>query len=320
MTAPITVQESSAPTTDNSAIRPFQKVNFPEAELTELRRRINNTKWPEREQSPMRPKACSSRRLKRSLAIGPQSMRRKIEVVWTPPSSGPYSHEIWAPELHFLNGKWYIYFAADAGTNQSHRVWVLENPSPDPLQGEWIMKGKLADPDDRWAIDPTVFENRGHLYVQNGGKARPTACNRSTSPSCRIPGPSRAAAHASPLRNIPGRKWATAILSATPCSEAKFPYQSDLGRSGRGGPKPGRVPLTTLYSGHRGDLFGQRNCGAKVLQVLFILISQLASIRIAPSRLSGGNAGGRDARDGAGCAGNGCATLGCASGDCVIGD
>ena len=49
MTATITVQESSTPTTDNSAIRPFQKVNVPEAELTELRRRINNTKWPERE-------------------------------------------------------------------------------------------------------------------------------------------------------------------------------------------------------------------------------------------------------------------------------
>src|ERR1700730_3279534 len=31
------------------AIRPFQKVNVPETDLTELRRRINNTKWPERE-------------------------------------------------------------------------------------------------------------------------------------------------------------------------------------------------------------------------------------------------------------------------------
>ena len=91
------------------------------------------------------------------------------KVVWTPPSSGPYSHEIWAPELHFLNGKWYIYFAADAGTNQSHRVWVLENASPDPLQGEWVMKGKLAGPDDRWAIDPTVFDNRGHLYAAWSG-------------------------------------------------------------------------------------------------------------------------------------------------------
>jgi len=31
------------------AIRPFQKVNIPEAELTELRRRINATNWPQRE-------------------------------------------------------------------------------------------------------------------------------------------------------------------------------------------------------------------------------------------------------------------------------
>src|ERR671934_2986369 len=33
---------------DDTAVRPFQ-VNVPEAELTELRKRINATKWPERE-------------------------------------------------------------------------------------------------------------------------------------------------------------------------------------------------------------------------------------------------------------------------------
>src|SRR5262245_23850394 len=33
---------------DRTAIRPFH-VNVPEAELTELRRRINATRWPERE-------------------------------------------------------------------------------------------------------------------------------------------------------------------------------------------------------------------------------------------------------------------------------
>src|SRR6185295_18495805 len=33
---------------DGTAIRPFQ-VNFPEAELAELRRRVNATRWPERE-------------------------------------------------------------------------------------------------------------------------------------------------------------------------------------------------------------------------------------------------------------------------------
>jgi GH43 family beta-xylosidase len=54
------------------------------------------------------------------------------KVVWTPPPTGPYSHEIWAPELHFLNSKWYIYFAADAGTNPTHRIYVLENSASDP--------------------------------------------------------------------------------------------------------------------------------------------------------------------------------------------
>jgi len=49
MTTTIAEGESGKLATDNSAIRPFQKVNFPEAELTELRRRINNTRWPERE-------------------------------------------------------------------------------------------------------------------------------------------------------------------------------------------------------------------------------------------------------------------------------
>jgi pimeloyl-ACP methyl ester carboxylesterase len=49
MTANIAGQESSTLATGNSAIRPFPKVTVPETELTELRRRINNTKWPERE-------------------------------------------------------------------------------------------------------------------------------------------------------------------------------------------------------------------------------------------------------------------------------
>ena len=49
MTQAIATQRSSEQTADKNAIRPFPKVSFPETELTELRRRINNTKWPERE-------------------------------------------------------------------------------------------------------------------------------------------------------------------------------------------------------------------------------------------------------------------------------
>jgi Epoxide hydrolase N terminus len=49
MTATIAAEENSTLATGNNTIRPFQKVTVPETELTELRRRINNTKWPERE-------------------------------------------------------------------------------------------------------------------------------------------------------------------------------------------------------------------------------------------------------------------------------
>jgi GH43 family beta-xylosidase len=87
------------------------------------------------------------------------------KVVWWSPATGPFSHEIWAPELHFLQNKWYIYFAADAGTNKTHRIWAIENASPDPLLGDWVFKGQLADQSNRWAIDPTVFEEAGQLYA-----------------------------------------------------------------------------------------------------------------------------------------------------------
>lgn len=89
----------------------------------------------------------------------------KTKVVWRPPADGPYSHDIWAPELHFLNRKWYIYFAADAGANQTHRIWVLEGCSTDPLGCSWSLKAKAADPSDKWAIDATVLENGGHMYL-----------------------------------------------------------------------------------------------------------------------------------------------------------
>jgi pimeloyl-ACP methyl ester carboxylesterase len=48
MTQTSAAQQSNEQPSDKNAIRPFQ-VSFPEAELTELRRRISATKWPERE-------------------------------------------------------------------------------------------------------------------------------------------------------------------------------------------------------------------------------------------------------------------------------
>jgi GH43 family beta-xylosidase len=93
------------------------------------------------------------------------------KIVWTPELGKPWSRDVWAPELYRWGSKWYIYFAADDGINASHRIYVLENSSADPFDGEWAFKGKVADSTDCWAIDADVFEVSGqHYMVWSGWK------------------------------------------------------------------------------------------------------------------------------------------------------
>jgi GH43 family beta-xylosidase len=98
----------------------------------------------------------------------------EVKVVWTPPVTGPYSEQIWAPELHKIDGKWYIYFAADDGNNANHRIYAIENASANPLNGEWTFKGRVSDATDKWAIDATVFKARGQEYMLWSGWAGDT--------------------------------------------------------------------------------------------------------------------------------------------------
>jgi len=91
--------------------------------------------------------------------------RAERKTIWVPPVGTSYSKEIWAPEIHFIHGKWYVYFAADDGKNDNHRLYVLENASANPLEGEWTFKGKISDASDKWAIDGSVFEHNLQLYM-----------------------------------------------------------------------------------------------------------------------------------------------------------
>ncbi|CAM4260420.1 family 43 glycosylhydrolase [Paenibacillus endophyticus] len=85
-------------------------------------------------------------------------------TVYTPPAGTMYSKELWAPELQYINGKWYIYFAADDGNNANHRMYVLEGNSQDP-QGSYTFKGKITDSTNKWAIDGAVLQaDNNSLY------------------------------------------------------------------------------------------------------------------------------------------------------------
>jgi GH43 family beta-xylosidase len=93
-------------------------------------------------------------------------------TIWTPKATGPTSHDIWAPEIHFLDGKWYVYFTAGPGNCcGGQRLWVLENASADPTQGTWTEKGQIAVPgQDLWAIDGTILEQDGKRYLVWSGQ------------------------------------------------------------------------------------------------------------------------------------------------------
>ena len=83
------------------------------------------------------------------------------ELLWQALESGPFSQEIWAPELHFHQGRWYVYVAADDGDNANHRMIVLHSEN---LLGPYVFMGKLALAPDRWAIDGTLVPFDGMLY------------------------------------------------------------------------------------------------------------------------------------------------------------
>lgn len=87
------------------------------------------------------------------------------KTIFVPPAGTMYSKSLWAPEILFLKGAWYVYFAADNGKNENHRMYALQNASPDPMQGDWTFKGKVADASDKWAIDGDVFTYRKKLYM-----------------------------------------------------------------------------------------------------------------------------------------------------------
>ena len=91
------------------------------------------------------------------------------KVIWIPkdPSN---AHHLWGPEIHPIAGKWYVYYAASDDNMDNHQLFVLENSSADPFEGEFELKGRIStDKNNNWAIHPNVFEHRGEWYMTWSG-------------------------------------------------------------------------------------------------------------------------------------------------------
>jgi len=88
------------------------------------------------------------------------------KVIWNKHEKGVMGHHIWAPELHRINGKWYVYFAAGEAENiWNIRMWVLSNDSDDPMEGAWTEEGRIITKKESFSLDATTFEHKGKRYL-----------------------------------------------------------------------------------------------------------------------------------------------------------
>lgn len=93
------------------------------------------------------------------------------KTLWVKHENGPQSLHIWAPEIHFLDGGWYIYYAAgDKDDEWEIRPYVLRCTGENPMEDTWEEAGMMqaADTDDfsfhAFSLDATVFEDAGERY------------------------------------------------------------------------------------------------------------------------------------------------------------
>jgi GH43 family beta-xylosidase len=88
------------------------------------------------------------------------------KVVWRKHAAGPMAANIWAPEMHRIDGKWYLYFTAGRSDAPLEiRLYVLENAAANPLEGTWIERGQLKTGWESFALDATTFAIDGRRYL-----------------------------------------------------------------------------------------------------------------------------------------------------------
>ncbi|MCW1428960.1 glycoside hydrolase family 43 protein [Novosphingobium sp. JCM 18896] len=89
-------------------------------------------------------------------------------VLWRHEASGPMSGFLWAPELHWIDGRWIMYFAAgpSGGGEDVFRIrtYAVVCDGPDPMRGKWSVLGEFKAPWDSFNLDSTSFVHRGKRY------------------------------------------------------------------------------------------------------------------------------------------------------------
>ncbi|WP_202912399.1 glycoside hydrolase family 43 protein [Sphingobacterium olei] len=87
-------------------------------------------------------------------------------VVWRKHSEGIMGNHIWAPELHQIDGTWYVYFAAGSAKDKwKIRKYVLSNTADNPTEGGWKEEGEMKSHRNEFSLDATTFTLKGQRYM-----------------------------------------------------------------------------------------------------------------------------------------------------------
>ena len=105
---------------------------------------------------------CSDdRNIYTEYALSPADFKRdRKNIVFSVKKGSEYNQELWAPELHKIGGKWYIYFTA-ADSAGRHSLFVVSGDDPMKPFGN----AKRVCGPEITGIDQTVFEYKGKLYA-----------------------------------------------------------------------------------------------------------------------------------------------------------
>ncbi|KAF4119925.1 Glycosyl hydrolases family 43 [Geosmithia morbida] len=79
--------------------------------------------------------------------------------------SGRGSGEVWAPKLHYIDGKWYVYVVLGLAKEWYFRAAVLEGRGDNPIEAEWTDLGDIQTDWDTFSLDMTTFEAGGTRYA-----------------------------------------------------------------------------------------------------------------------------------------------------------
>ncbi|KAK0702237.1 glycosyl hydrolases family 43-domain-containing protein [Lasiosphaeris hirsuta] len=86
-------------------------------------------------------------------------------TIWKRKASGVGSGQVWAPELHYIDGKWYIYVALGVSGQWRIRAFVLEGTGANPLSANWVEKGIIKTNWDTFSLDASTFVVNGTRYL-----------------------------------------------------------------------------------------------------------------------------------------------------------